>query len=180
MSRFSPEPTENAAPIELVAMPIDAARFQPYGQLLMADPDRIRTDFTADLSNLRPAARLNLAVVKASAAPTVLRVTVMERHLFSAQSFLPLDADAYLVVVALDNGSNAPDLSTLAAFEVIRPVGINYHPGVWHLGMQTLEAAGTLALLVHEDGSPDDCHYVDVPEFIVTTAGVTRLQGVAP
>jgi ureidoglycolate lyase len=56
---------------------------------------------------------------------------------------------------------------TLRAFRVGGHSGINYKAGTWHYGMTTIGAAGTFAMLVHEDGSADDCHFIDVAPIVI-------------
>ena len=141
--------------------------FAPYGDLLTAPTQTGRLDFVARFENPRPHARTNIALVRCEPAPEELRVAEMECHPFSAQTFFPLDASGYLLVVACDDGNGRPDPGTLAAFSVSNPQGINYHPGTWHIGMIALSRPGTFALLIHEDGSADDCHFHPVDPFDV-------------
>jgi len=149
---------------------ITAQAFAPYGDLLIAPAETGRRDFVARFENRRPHARTNIALVRCNSAPDGLRIEEMECHFFSSQTFLPLDVDDYLVVVALDDGNGKPDLGTLAAFSVDHPQGINYHPGTWHIGMVALSRPGTLALLIHEDGSTDDCRFCPVEPFDVSVS----------
>jgi ureidoglycolate lyase len=146
---------------------ITAQAFAPYGDLLVAPAETGRFDFVARFENHRPHVRTNIALVRCNSVAGQLRVDEMECHPFSSQTFLPLDVSDYLVVVALDDGGGRPDLSTLAAFRVNHPLGINYHLGTWHIGMIALSRPGTFALLIHEDGSADDCRFCPVEPFDV-------------
>lgn len=146
---------------------ITAQAFAPYGDLLTAPSKTGRLDFVARFENHRPQALTNIALVRCDSAPERLRITEMECHAFSSQAFLPLDVSDYLVVVALDDGDGKPDLDTLAAFSVSHPQGINYHPGTWHIGMIALSRPGTFALLIHEDGTSDDCRFCPIEPFDV-------------
>jgi ureidoglycolate lyase len=142
--------------------------FAPYGQLLSAPHQSSREDFAAKIENARPlTARANLALIAASPARFPLEIKRLERHAYSNQAFLPLDVPEYLVVVCADDGSGRPDLSTLRAFRASGRVGINYNPGTWHHGMTTIGGPGTFAVLVHEDGTADDCRFVDVEPIVV-------------
>jgi ureidoglycolate lyase len=146
---------------------ITAQAFAPYGDLLTAPAQTGRFDFVARFENHRSHARTNIALVRCDAASQRLRVAEMECHPLSSQTFFPLDASGYLLVVARGDGNGKPDPGTLAAFSVSHPQGINYHPGTWHIGMIALSRPGTFALLVHEDGSPDDCRFCPVEPFDV-------------
>jgi ureidoglycolate lyase len=146
---------------------ITAQAFALYGDLLEAPAQPGRFNFVANFENLRPHARANIALVRCGAAQEKLRVDEMECHPFSSQIFFPLDVNDYLVVVATDDGAGKPDVNTLAAFRVSHPQSINYHPGTWHIGMIALSRPGTFALLVHEDGSADDCRFCPIAPFTV-------------
>jgi ureidoglycolate lyase len=151
----------------LVPRTVDAAAVAPFGQLLEGPGEAWRQDFAAALHNGRATARANLALVRAQPAPPRLAIDRLERHPYSSQAFFPLDAEEYLVVVCRDDGSGRPDPSSLAAFRVKGTQAVNYAPGIWHHGMTTLRRAGVLAMLVHEDGTPDDCHYQPIEPFEV-------------
>lgn len=152
---------------ELTAEPVDAEAFEPYGQVLVdPGPDK-RTDYVASLSNGRPSLPPNLGVVRAM-PPQLLPImlTKMERHPLSSQSFMPLDCDRYLVVVAQPQGEGGPpDLSTLRAFVVPGHSGINYNAGTWHFPLTSLGRPATFGLLMYMDGGPrdEDWHTLDAP-----------------
>ena len=157
------------------ALPLTAGAFAPYGAVLSADRDDVsarganqgtaaRRDFIAELVNLRPHARLNLASFRC--APRDLsrfRVALLERHPHSSQVFVPMNASRYLVVVAL--GGERPDPSTLRVFKALGTQGISYAPGVWHHPMIALDAPTDFTCLVWEDGSAEDCveHPLEAP-----------------
>ncbi len=142
--------------------------FAPYGQILRGPASTSRQDFAAQVENGRPgSARANLALIAASPARLPLEIRCLERHAHSNQAFLPLDVPEYLVVVCGDNAQHQPDLTSLRAFRVNGNTGVNYNPGTWHHGMMTIGGPGTFAMLVHEDGTADDCNFVDVETIIV-------------
>lgn len=147
--------------------PLSARAFAPYGAVLSADRDDLsarganqgtaaRRDHLADLTNPRPGARLNLASFRCTPRDlSTFRVSLLERHPFSPQVFVPMNASRYLVVVAL--GDDAPDLDTLRAFEALGTQGVAYAQGVWHHPLIALDAPTDFTCLVWEDGGPDDC-----------------------
>ena len=151
--------TGETAPAVIVVREIDAEAFAPFGQLLESPGGVPRLDFAGAIANLRPDARPNLALIRARPAPERLRVTELERHPCSSQAFFPLDVDRYLAIVCRDDGTGSPDLSSLAAFRVKGTQAINYGVGPWHHGMATIGRPGLFAMLVFENGSPDDCHF---------------------
>lgn len=143
---------------ELAAQPIEAAAFEPYGQVLSDPGPDNRTNYAGQLSNGRPGVDANLAVVRALPPKTLpIEVTKMERHPLSSQAFLPLDCGRYLVIVAKPQGKDGPpDLSTLRAFIAPGHAGINYNAGTWHFPLTSLDRPATFALLMYMDGGPRD------------------------
>lgn len=153
---------------------LTAGAYAPYGDVISADRDDVtareanmgtaaRRNFVAEMRNVRPDARLNVASFRcAPRATEALSLTLLEKHPRSTQAFIPMNASRYLVVVAL--GGDAPDLSTLRAFEALGTQGITYHPGVWHHPMIALDAPTDFTCLVWEDGTEDDCVVHDLAQ----------------
>jgi ureidoglycolate lyase len=88
----------------------------------------------------------------------------MERHAHSSQAFVPLDVAAYVVIVVPDI-DDAPDAANAIGFIVPSGTGISYRAGVWHTGMMVLDQPAALVILVHEDGTSEDCHFRAVEPF---------------
>lgn len=150
--------------------PITPEAFAPYGTLLVGPAAGPRQDRAAEVENGRPGVPLNLALIRSEPFAATMPLRRLERHPRSAQAFLPLAVGDYLVVVAPDAGGR-PDEAGLCAFRVPAGTGIVYRSGAWHAHMTTLSAPGTFAMLVHEDGGPEDCVFapiepvsVDLPE----------------
>ncbi|MET7245536.1 ureidoglycolate lyase [Methylobacterium sp. EM32] len=141
--------------------PITAEAFAPYGTLLVGPAAGPRQDRAAEIENGRPGVPLNLALIRSEPFAGSMPLRRLERHPHSAQSFLPLAVGAYLVVVAPDAGGR-PDEAALRAFQVPGDTGIVYRSGAWHAHMTTLSAPGTFAMLVHEDGSAEDCVFAPI------------------
>lgn len=92
------------------------------------------------------------------AKPGVLRE--FERHRLGSQTFLPLSATPYVVVVAL--GEPTPDPATVAAFRVGRGCGVTLRRDVWHHSLLML-ADGDFAVLERR-GEEVDCEVVPLGE----------------
>lgn len=154
----------------LVAAPLTAAAYTPYGQVLAGgegpgrsgNQGRARVwDRLVELENGRPGARPNLGVFRTGPWPDdTLAVRLLERHPASTQVFVPMTARRYLVVVA--RGGDRPDLATLAAFVAGPGQGVSYAPGTWHHPLVALDAEADFACLVWEDGTAGDCELVAV------------------
>jgi ureidoglycolate lyase len=154
---YCPDRTRNSMR-ELAAQPIEAAAFEPYGQVLSDPGPDNRRNYAAQLSNGRPGIEINLGVTRAMPPEALpIEVTKMERHPLSSQAFLPLDCERYLVIVAKPQGTDGPpDLATLRAFIVPGQMGINYNAGTWHFPLTSLDRPATFALLMYMDGGPKD------------------------
>ena len=84
-----------------------------------------------------------------------LRLKLLEKHPYSTQFFIPMNAVAYLVIVAL--GDEHPDVDTLKVFKVPGNQAIGYHPGVWHYPMVALERVTDFVTMTYQVGDSEDC-----------------------
>jgi ureidoglycolate lyase len=150
--------------------------FQPYGQILDASQANPRLNFCVDFKNERSDARLNLALICAPMISLPFVYDVLERHPYSEQTFLPLGTTRSLIVVARSDHETKPDFATLKSFIVPSGLGIVYRPDTWHTGMAALDGPSHFAMLIHEAGTDDDCHYLDVPQFEVRAKSDINLQ----
>jgi len=150
--------------------------FQPYGHILNASQAKPRLNFCIDFINDRSDARLNLALIHAPLISLPFAYEVLERHPYSQQTFLPLSTTTSLIVVSRSDLQMKPDLATLKAFIVPSGLGIVYRTDTWHTGMAAIEGPSYFAMLIHEAGTDDDCHYLNVPRFEVRAKSDINLQ----
>ncbi len=98
-------------------------------------------------------------------------VTILERHPYTTQTFVPLCPDShrarYLVIVAptlADGSSRPPDVRGLRAFVARGDQAVTYGAATWHAPMAALGAAGTaLPFFVFQFANgvgPEDCQEV--------------------
>ena len=66
-----------------------------------------------------------------------LHISMLEKHPFFSQAFIPRSSEAFLVVVAL--GEDEPDLNTLKVFITNGNQGVHYKRGVWHFPLISLK-----------------------------------------
>jgi ureidoglycolate lyase len=83
-------------------------------------------------------------------------VTALERHLFSAQCFVPMAGGRLLLVVVLADGHGQPVVASVGAFLAMSGQAFEYRPGVWHAGLAALDAPGVVASLLCRDGTTAD------------------------
>lgn len=152
---------------DLVLEQITAERFAPFGLLL--SPARTgdrRVELIEELQNLRTTARPRLGLVSVRAASLPLHATEMERHVHSSQTFIPITAADYLVLVAPHDPDGHPDAGQLRAFRVPGDVGIHYHADTWHHPMTALDADARFVVVTFVDHTADDEEFVPLRETV--------------
>src|SRR5215470_15461495 len=148
----------------IVCEPLAAAAFAPFGQVIERPADFGRVYFSDSLANGRSAARPSLSLTRSRPlCATRLEATRMERHEFSSQSFLPLDVERYLVIVAPHGADGKPNSSRLQAFLARGDQGVTYGMNVWHHPLAALDRAGQFAVFMWLDGGRGDEEFVDLP-----------------
>ncbi len=148
---------------EIIAEPLDHAEFAPFGRVIESPDVPGREFFSSDLENTRPGAHVDLSV--ATLEPLVdppLTIRQMERHAYSSQTFLPLSASRYFVIVAPNAPDGGPNMEAVRAFVAEGRQGITYRLGTWHHGLTVLDTITRMAVLMWTDGSSDDQELVDV------------------
>jgi ureidoglycolate lyase len=157
--------------IELVARPLSAEAFAPYGDVVEAPAQPGRAYFASSLGNLRPTAQPKLWILtKLPAPPLPLEVKALERHEFSSQTFVPIDIGRWLVVVAPHAPQGGPATDQVEAFLPSPTQGVSYRPNVWHGGLTVFDRIARLTVFMWLDGTPADEEIVAVPPFIVREA----------
>src|SRR5690348_16183067 len=95
--------------MHIVAEPLTAVAFAPYGDVLEASEKPGRVYFKDALGNLRPHAGPSLSVTHATPLTALpLTATLLERHEFSSQSFLPFDVARWIVIVTPKAAGGGP------------------------------------------------------------------------
>jgi ureidoglycolate lyase len=152
----------------LIAQPLDAAAFAPYGEVVSSRDLAGRsinagTSLRVDMNEpdlLDAGGRPSLSVFRARAIALPFAARLLERHRLGSQTFLPLAGTPYVVLVAL--GADEPDTATLRAFVASAGVGITLRRDVWHHPLMAL-ADGEFAVL-ERAGPSVDCEIADLPD----------------
>ncbi|MCJ1339561.1 Ureidoglycolate lyase [Bachmanniomyces sp. S44760] len=117
-------------------------------------------------------------------------LTILERHPYTTQTFIPLglareSETAYLVVVAPQcsregKDNTLPDLDNIRAFIARGSQAVTYGAGVWHAPMIAIGKGHVdFAVLQHSNGVPDDdCQEIEVKpsDGTVIRIAVPRLR----
>lgn len=143
--------------MQIIAQPLSAEAFAPYGDVLAPPAAPGRVYFEKGLKSGRAGAWPSLSVTHSlPLAKLPLQATMLERHEFSSQSFMPLDVSRWLVVVAPSGPDGGPDASGAVAFVAGPGQGVTYHMGTWHHGLTALDRPARFAVFMWRDGSSTD------------------------
>ena len=156
--------------MQVIAQPLKASAFAPFGQVLEAPARGPKRDHAAALYNGRAGAAPNLAILRLEPATLPLRVSKLERPPLSSQAFVPLRVSRYVVAVCPPRSDLTPDLDRLVAFTADGAQGINYEAGVWHHPMTALDSPGAFTILTWQDGTEADTEWANVDTDVVIVA----------
>ena len=147
---------------QLVAQPLTAQAFAPYGTVLAAPAGQGRLinggnaerfDLVDDLQLGAEGGRPQLALFRAQARRFPHAVTEMERHALGSQSFVPLGERRFVIVVA--PAGAAPAAEALAAFVTDGRQGVTLAPGTWHHALLAVDAGDFV--VAERAGAVVDC-----------------------
>ena len=151
----------------LIAQPLTAEAFAPFGQVIVAPEKPGRAFLGSLIENRRDAAALDFSLSHTAASALPFEARLMERHPVSSQAFLALDVARFLVIVAptIEDG---PDMSRAQAFIGSAGQALVYAPATWHHGMIALDRPGRFAIIMWcaEDGRNDEFHTLAQPVMV--------------
>lgn len=153
--------------MRLILQPLTAAAFAPYGEVLEAPAEPGRTYFEGALGNRREGVRPSISVTHRLPTTLPMASTTMERHPTTSQSFIPMDAARWIIVVAPHAPGGGPDMAKAEAFLAGPDQGITYGIDVWHHPFTVIDRAQRFAIVMWRDGTPQDDEFVTVPAFEV-------------
>jgi ureidoglycolate lyase len=154
--------------VELIASPLTAGAFAPFGDVVEAPTTQGRAYFENSLGNLRATARPCLWMLTKQPAPGLpLEIKSLERHEFSSQSFVPIEIGRWLIVVAPHAPAGGPDVARAQAFLANARQGVGYRPNTWHSGLNVFDKPARLTVLMWLDGTAGDEEMVPVDPFSV-------------
>jgi ureidoglycolate lyase len=154
--------------MQIDPQPLTRPAFAPFGDVFDVPDTPGRTYYEEALGNLRPAARPSLSLsLKPETVDRPFTAELLERHEFSSQSFVPIDAGRWLIVVAPHAAAGGPDLAGVKAFIATGKQGVTYRADTWHHGLTTLDRPGRFAIFMWRDGGPGDEEFVPVTPFTI-------------
>lgn len=171
---FAPHAIRGADMKEIVAAPLTAEAFAPFGDVLALrdSPDKIINQGLCgrhnDLGRLDFGdGRAGISLFDAEPRSLPYRLDMVERHPDGSQAFIPMSMDPFLVIVATDAGGT-PDVPQ--AFITIPGQGINLCRNTWHGVLTPLHAPGLFAVVDRiGQGANLEEHWFDEGFLIVPT-----------
>ncbi|APV48972.1 hypothetical protein BWI17_04320 [Betaproteobacteria bacterium GR16-43] len=142
----------------LVARPLTAEAFAPFGTVISAEGlpghpinagTTLRFDVIPDLRLTLDGGTPLLAIYRASERQFPLLLVDFERHARGSQAFVPMAGARFVVVVA--RGDAPPTAEAFHAFAVDGTQGVVLAPGTWHHGLLARDAGDFVVL---ERGAP--------------------------
>jgi ureidoglycolate lyase len=121
----------------LVARPLTASTFRPFGDLLdtaSAKPRTINQGLASRFNDLchvdveAGEGRVNVSLFTANPRPSPIAIKLMERHPLGSQAFVPMQDRPWLVLVCHD----PLDISSYQLFSASGRQGVNYARNIWH------------------------------------------------
>ena len=98
-----------------------------------------------------------------------LKISMLEKHPYFSQTFMPRGIQPFLTVVCL--GDETPDLSTLKVFITNGNQGVHYNRAVWHFPLISLEDNAQFIVVDRSDCNKEEnkineCIEINIDEQI--------------
>ncbi|KPC28369.1 Ureidoglycolate lyase [Pseudomonas syringae pv. cilantro] len=159
----------------LTIEPLTKEAFAPFGDVIETDGSdhfminngsTMRFHRLAEVDTAQPDDKAIISIFRAQALPMPLTIGMLERHPLGSQAFIPLLGHPFLIVVA--PVGEAPESALTRAFVSNGRQGVNYHRGVWHHPVLTIEKQDDF-LVVDRSGSGNNCdeHYFEENQRLV-------------
>ena len=91
-----------------------------------------------------------------SVAGSTVTITALDRHPHSTQSFIPIRAGRWLVVLASTLPDGSPDMANVRAFLAGPDDAICIQRDVWHAGLTVLDGPAEFAMMMWRADAGDD------------------------
>jgi len=132
--------------IKLIPEKLTAENFANFGEVVTIQSKESRTindgyaEKYADIASLDTSEEqgqtsVHIFVAKSRQFP--LQISMLEKHPFFSQTFIPRHSSPFLVVVAPP--AKTPSIENLRAFITNGEQGINYSRGVWHFPLISMD-----------------------------------------
>ena len=159
----------------LIIEPLSKEAFAPFGDVIETEGSEFfminngstrRYHKLATVETAQPDDKAIISIFSAEQVPMPLTVRMLERHPQGSQAFIPLLGNPFLIVVA--PLGDEPVSGLVRAFVTNGRQGINYHRGVWHHPVLTIEKRDDF-LVVDRSGTGNNCdeHFFKEDERLI-------------
>lgn len=139
----------------LKARPVDAAALAPYATVLSVADGRART-FPEVLEKGDVAGAHAFTILCPKPLDGPVRVAALERHPHSTQSFVPIRAGRWLILVAPTKAGGEPDMDKALAFVAGPEDAICIGKDVWHAGLTVLDGPAQFGMIMWKAENGED------------------------
>ncbi|MBV7483137.1 ureidoglycolate lyase [Bordetella sp. BOR01] len=147
----------------LTASKLNAEAFSPYGEVVEHRGQAVRNTLSNPFSSAGPDMAWGFSVnLLSRQALDRIRVRTLERHPYSAQTFIPLVPSRHVVVVGLSDHAGKLSIPTLRAFITNGRQGISYKTAVWHFAFTAIDSDSEVAVILGKTGRDDDTEYTEL------------------
>lgn len=161
---------------------LTAEAFRPYGDVIEIEDKDYRTINDGYADRFENFTELDvtdggapaMSIFRARPVSMPFLVKKLERHPRSSQLFLPTSNSRFVVLVA--EPSDKPKVENLRLFVTNGKQGVNYHRGVWHHFLLTLDEDQMYYVI--DRSNPDDNteeHDLDMP-MMITKQSIPNIQ----
>lgn len=84
-----------------------------------------------------------------------LKVEFLEKHMHTAQAFVPLLDTRFFIFVAASGEDGSPNLDDAHAFISSPGQGVSYKPGTWHFKACPMTPNAQFLVMMHLTGNPE-------------------------
>ncbi len=132
--------------IKLIPEKLTAENFADFGEVVTIQSKESRTindgyaekyADIASLDTLEDQGQTSVHIFVAKSRQFPLQISMLEKHPFFSQTFIPRHSSPFLVVVAPP--AKTPLIENLRAFITNGEQGINYSRGVWHFPLISMD-----------------------------------------
>lgn len=153
----------NLPSVTVTPEPLSPAAFAPYGDVAERPVDLRRRYLPTSVDRSDDAADFSLWISSAARVGVLpLQLTTLERHPYSAQTFIPLGSGKYLVIVCASASDGRPDLANLRCFIAGAHQSVTFARNVWHHPMTVLDNMMEFVVAMGMTGRQDDDVFVSL------------------
>jgi ureidoglycolate lyase len=156
-------PPIDVTPYSAKAEPLSPAAFAPFGDVAERPIDQRRRYLPTAADRASDATEFSFWISSAAKVGKLpLQITTLERHPFSAQTFVPLGSAEYLAIVCAAGPDGNPDPLTLRCFIAGAHQSVTFARNVWHHPMTVLGHSMEFAVAMNMTGRQDDDIFVNI------------------